>query len=74
MSQVYSKEVSIHTTYAASNEDVKTAISLIKDGSLSIKRLVTHKFSIEKSKEAFQCAMENSKAIKVMITRGLNHI
>ena len=68
MSDIYSKEISIHTTYAASNEDVKESISLIKDGSLNINKLVTHKFSIDKSVEAFQCAIENNKAIKVVIT------
>jgi len=68
MSHVYSKEISIHTTYAASNEDVKDAISLIENNSLDIKKLVTHKFPIDKSVEAFQCAIENNNAVKVMIT------
>tara|TARA_A100001037_G_C14951393_1_gene545170 strand:+ start:50 stop:778 length:729 start_codon:yes stop_codon:yes gene_type:complete len=68
MSQVYSKEITIHTTYAASNEDVKTAIGMIENHSINVKNLVTHKFSIKDSKEAFECAMKNNNSIKVMIT------
>ena len=68
MSQVYSKEITIHTTYAASNEDVRKAIDMIENHSINIKNLVTHKFSIDKSVEAFQCAIKNNSAIKVMIT------
>ena len=49
-------------------EDVKDAISLIENNSLDIKKLVTHKFPIDKSVEAFQCAIENNNAVKVMIT------
>ena len=68
MSQVYSKEITIHTTYAASNEDIRTAIDLIQNYSINVKNLVTHKFSIKDSKEAFECAIENNNSIKVMIT------
>ena len=68
MSQVYSKEITIHTTYAASNEDIRTAIELIQNHSINVKNLVTHKFSIKDSKEAFECAIKNNNSIKVMIT------
>ena len=68
MSQVYSKEITIHTTYAASNEDIRTAIELIQNNSINVKNLVTHKFSIKDSKEAFECAIKNNNSIKVMIT------
>ena len=47
MSQVYSKEITIHTTYAASNEDIRIAIDLIQNHSINVKNLVTHKFSIK---------------------------
>ena len=68
MSYAYSKEIIIETTYAASNEDVRTAIDMIENHSINVKNLVTHKFSIKDSKEAFECAIENNNAIKVMIT------
>ena len=68
MSYAYSKEITIETTYAASNEDVRTAIDMIENNAIKIKNLVTHKFSIKDSKEAFECAIENNNAIKVMIT------
>ena len=68
MSQVYSKEITIHTTYAASNEDIRIAIDLIQNHSINVKNLVTHKFSIKDSKEAFECAIKNNNSIKVMIT------
>ena len=68
MSQVYSKEITIYTTYAASNEDIRIAIDLIQNHSINVKNLVTHKFSIKDSKEAFECAIENNNSIKVMIT------
>jgi L-iditol 2-dehydrogenase len=68
MSQVYSKEITIYTTYAASNEDIRIAIDLIQNHSINVKNLVTHKFSIKDSKEAFECAIKNNNSIKVMIT------
>ena len=68
MSKVYSKEITIQTTYAASNEDVRTAIDMIENNAIKIKNLVTHKFSIKDSKEAFECAIKNNNSIKVMIT------
>lgn len=68
MSKLYSKEVTITTTYAASNSDVASAISLIRDKSIDVRNLVTHKFSIDRSMEALEFARKNKKAIKVVIT------
>tara|TARA_Y100000590_G_scaffold361534_1_gene418246 strand:- start:2859 stop:3887 length:1029 start_codon:yes stop_codon:yes gene_type:complete len=69
MSKIYAKEISIVTTYAASNKEIEIAISMIKERELKIKKLVTHRFPIDQSEKAFQCAIENNNSVKVMITR-----
>jgi len=67
MSLVYSKEISIVTTYAASDTDTKDALELISSGNVDVKSLITHKYSLEESQKAFEHAKTGENAMKIII-------
>ena len=67
MSVVYSKEISIVTTYAASDKDTKNALDLISSGSVDVKSLITHKYSLDESQKAFEHAKTGENAMKIII-------
>ena len=67
MSVVYSKEISIVTTYAASDMDTKKALELISSGHVDVKSLVTHKYSLDDSQKAFEHAKTGDSAMKIII-------
>ena len=67
MSAVYSKEISIVTTYAASDRDTKTALELITSGRINVKSLITHKYSLIESQKAFEHAKSGKNAMKIII-------
>jgi L-iditol 2-dehydrogenase len=67
MSIVYSKEISIVTTYAASDTDTKVALDLISSGSVDVKSLITHKYSLDESQKAFEHAKTGDNAMKIII-------
>ncbi len=67
MSIVYSKEITIATTYAASDKDTKTALELITSGKIDVRSLITHKYSLEDSQKAFEHAKTGDNAMKIII-------
>ena len=67
MSVVYSKEISIVTTYAASDMDTKDALELISSGTVDVKSLITHKYSLDDSQKAFEHAKTGENAMKIII-------
>ena len=67
MSVIYSKEISIVTTYAASDKDTRTALELISSGKIDVKSLVTHKYSLNGSQKAFEHAKSGDQAMKIVI-------
>ncbi|MGD8918296.1 MAG: zinc-dependent dehydrogenase, partial [Nitrosopumilaceae archaeon] len=56
MSKIYSKEITLVTSYAASDEDTKEALRLIESGQIDVKQLVTHTYPIIDSQKAFDHA------------------
>jgi L-iditol 2-dehydrogenase len=69
MSKVYSKEITITTSYAASDHDTKEAMKLIKSLRVDVKSLITHKYSISETQKAFEHAHDGSDAMKIIITK-----
>jgi L-iditol 2-dehydrogenase len=67
MSLVYSKEIRIITTYAASDNDTRDALDLISSGSVDVKSLITHKYSLAESQKAFEHAKTGDNAMKIII-------
>ena len=67
MSNVYSKEITITTTYAAADTDTKNALELIASGTIDVKSLITHKYTLEDSQKAFEHAKTGDNAMKIII-------
>jgi len=69
MSKVYSKEITLVTSYAASDNDTKKALALISSDVIDVKSLVTHTYPINDSQKAFDHAKSGENAMKIIITK-----
>jgi len=69
MSVVYSKEITLVTSYASSDNDTKDALSLINEGTVDVKKLITHKYPISETQKAFDHAHKGLDSMKIIITK-----
>ena len=69
MSKIYSKEITLVTSYAASDSDTKNALELIESSKIDVKQLVTHTYPITDSQKAFDHARTGENAMKIIITK-----
>ena len=69
MSIIYSKEITLITSYAASDNDTKSALKLIDSSSVDVKQLITHTYPITDSQKAFDHARTGDNAMKIIITK-----
>jgi L-iditol 2-dehydrogenase len=69
MSKIYSKEITLVTSYAASDNDTKEALRLIESSEIDVKKLVTHTYPILDSQKAFDHARSGEDAMKIIITK-----
>lgn len=68
MSRLYSNEHSLIPSYAASEVETNQALRLIAEKRIDIASIITHRFDIKNSGEAFRCAHEAKDAMKVIVT------
>jgi len=68
ISKVYSNELSIIPSYAASEIEINQAVRLISSKRIKISSLITHRFDIANADKGIKCAHEAKDAIKVIIT------
>ncbi|MCV0392500.1 MAG: zinc-dependent dehydrogenase [Nitrosopumilus sp.] len=69
MSKIYSKEITLVTSYAASDQDTKSALDLIESSQIDVKQLITHTYNIDDSQKAFDHARTGDNAMKIIITK-----
>jgi len=69
MNKIYFKEITLVTSYAASDTDTKEALRLIESSQIDVKQLVTHTYSIQDSQKAFDHARSGENAMKIIITK-----
>jgi L-iditol 2-dehydrogenase len=69
MSKVYSNEITLLTSYAASDSDTKEALHLIESSQINVNQLVTHTYPIQDSQKAFDHARNGDNAMKILITK-----
>ncbi len=69
MSRIYAKEISLFTSYAASDTDTRAALELISSSQISVRELVTHTYPITDSQRAFDHARSGDNAMKIIITK-----
>jgi L-iditol 2-dehydrogenase len=68
MSILYSKEITLITSYAASDLDTNSALKLIDSSKVNVNELITHRYSLEDSQKAFEHAHKGSDSMKIIIT------
>ena len=69
MNKIYSKEITLVTSYAASDSDTKEALRLIESSQINVSQLITHTYSIDDSQKAFDHACSGDNAMKIIITK-----
>ena len=67
MSIIYSKEITIVSTYAASDFDTKEALEKISNKKINVKQLITHKYQLDECQKAFEHARSGKNAMKIII-------
>ena len=70
MSKIYSKEITIATSYAASENETNEAFRLIEQGILDVKKLITHRFDLVDSAKALDYAHQGNDSMKIIITNS----
>ncbi len=69
MSKVYSKEITLVTSYAASDADTKEALDIIESGQIEVGKLITHTYPITDAQKAFDHARTGDNSMKIIITK-----
>ena len=64
---LYFKDINIVTSYSCGPTDTADALEIIESGIVSAEKLVTHRFPIEKTAEAFRLTAEAKDSLKSVI-------
>jgi L-iditol 2-dehydrogenase len=64
---IYSKEVRLLTTYAATSEEIQEALHMITKKEIDVNKIITHRYSILESKDAFKKLHDRNDVIKAII-------
>ena len=67
INKIYSKEVRIKTTYAATNEEIHEALHMITKMEIDVNKIITHRYSILESIDAFKKVHDRNDVIKAII-------
>lgn len=67
---LYFREVEIVPSYSAGPDDMCEALALLAERRIEVADLVTHRFPIERAREAFARAAEPEGSLKVLLTFG----
>jgi len=65
---LYFRDINIVTSYSCGPTDTADALEMIEEGLVSAQKLVTHRFPIEDTAEAFRITAEAKDSLKNVIT------
>jgi L-iditol 2-dehydrogenase len=68
LSSIYSNEISIIPSYAATEIETNQALKILAEKRLGLGSLITHRFDLRDSDTAFRCAYNAKDVMKVVIT------
>lgn len=68
LADVYSREITISTSYAAADDDTRMALEMIADSRIPVHTLITHRYQLQDSQSAFDHARTGDGAMKIIIT------
>ncbi|MCJ7761576.1 hypothetical protein MUP59_10640, partial [Candidatus Bathyarchaeota archaeon] len=60
-------EMQITPSYSTSHLETRAALRLIESGEIRVKELITHRFGLEETAEAFKTALTTEKSLKVIV-------
>jgi L-iditol 2-dehydrogenase len=66
--ELYFKDINIITSYSCGPDDTKEAYKLISDGTVDSRRLITHRFRLDKTGEAFSLTSQAQDSLKVIVS------
>ena len=67
LNDLWSKLVTMTSSYAAVKQDLEEAIELLKSGKVKVSDMVTHHLPLEKTQEGFRLVSEAQDSLKVII-------
>ena len=65
--ELYFRDISIITSYSCGPTDTADALELLEKGIINAERLITHRFPIEKTEEAFRLTAKAKDSLKSII-------
>jgi len=68
--RLFFSEMKIIPSYSTSHVETRMALKLIQSGTIKAKELITHRFPVSQTQEAFKTATQNKQCLKVVITNG----
>lgn len=67
LNDLWRRQVTLTTTYAASPADIAAAITLIRSGRIRVREMVTHRLSLAETGLGFMLVAEAGESLKVVI-------
>lgn len=68
--EIYFRDINLITSYSCGPDDTREALLFIDKGVIKAEKLVTHRFLIEQTSEAFRLTSEAKDSLKSIITFG----
>jgi len=65
--RLFFSEITVIPSYSVSHIETRTALQLISSGRIKGKELITHRFPLSRTSEAFQTAAKNKECLKVVV-------
>jgi len=66
--KLFFSEIQIVPSYSTSHVETRMALQLIRSGRVKAKELITHRFPLSRTSEAFKTAAKNKECLKVVVT------
>jgi L-iditol 2-dehydrogenase len=68
--ELFFSEVQILSSYSTSHLETRQALELIQQGKIHASELITHRYRLEETAEAFRTALESKESLKVVVLGG----
>jgi len=65
--RLFFSEITVVPSYSVSHIETRKALQLITSGRLKAKELITHRFPLSQTKEAFQTAAKSKECLKIVV-------
>jgi len=65
--RLFFSEITVIPSYSVSHIETRTALQFISSGKIKAKELITHRFPLSHTSEAFQTAAKNKECLKVVV-------